>query len=145
MKLLCAVNFSSGHACCQARLSVLAKTRKSLRICSISWATPVPSTWSFSILPATLVLSVVYSVSSTIFLAAAQVDLAISEAFHAAVLLGSSVDGHVPASQLSTLANNSSVAYISPDRPVAGTVDLSAAASGADSPTRPDTPERASA
>ncbi len=38
----------------------------------------------------------------------------------------------IPVSQLSTLANNSSVAYISPDRPVAGTVDLSAAASGAD-------------
>ncbi len=38
----------------------------------------------------------------------------------------------VPVSHLLTLANNSSVAYISPDRPVASTVDLSAAASGAD-------------
>lgn len=38
----------------------------------------------------------------------------------------------VPVSQLSTLANNSSVAYISPDRPIAGTLDLSAAASSAD-------------
>ncbi len=38
----------------------------------------------------------------------------------------------MPASQISTLANNSSVAYVSLDRPVQGMLDLSAAASNAD-------------
>ena len=38
----------------------------------------------------------------------------------------------MPVSQISTLANNSSVAYISPDRQVEGLLDLSTAASGAD-------------
>jgi hypothetical protein len=38
----------------------------------------------------------------------------------------------MPASQVSTLANNSSVTYVSLDRPVAGTLDLTAAATGAD-------------